>query len=69
LVTATAETRCPGPPTLFDHNEEFIPATYVVGLASLSAEPREARLFYVMISVSVFLAVLIDFFGGSTVKV
>lgn len=37
--------------------------------SSLSAEPWEARLFYVMISVSVFLAVVIDFFGVSTVKV
>ena len=37
--------------------------------SSLSSEPWEARLFYVMISVTVFLAVSIDFFGVNTVKV
>jgi Mn2+/Fe2+ NRAMP family transporter len=37
--------------------------------SSLSAEPWEARLFYVMISVSVFLAVSINFFGVNTVRV
>jgi Mn2+/Fe2+ NRAMP family transporter len=37
--------------------------------SGLSSEPWEARLFYVMISVTVFLAVFIDFFGVNTVKV
>ncbi len=37
--------------------------------SSLSSEPWEARLFYVMISGTVFLAVFIDFFGINTVKV
>ncbi|HEY6273200.1 MAG TPA: divalent metal cation transporter [Terriglobales bacterium] len=37
--------------------------------SGLSSEPWEARLFYVMISVTVFLAVSIDFFGVNTVKV
>ncbi len=37
--------------------------------SSLSSEPWEARLFYVMISVTVFLAVFIDFFGINTVRV
>ena len=37
--------------------------------SGLSVEPWEARLFYVMISVTVFLAVSIDFFGLNTVKV
>jgi Mn2+/Fe2+ NRAMP family transporter len=37
--------------------------------SGLSAEPWEARLFYAMISVSVFLAVSIDLFGVNTVKV
>jgi Mn2+/Fe2+ NRAMP family transporter len=37
--------------------------------SGLSVEPWEARLFYVMISVTVFLAVSIDFFGVNTVKV
>jgi Mn2+/Fe2+ NRAMP family transporter len=37
--------------------------------SGLSTEPWEARLFYVMISVTVFLAVSIGFFGVNTVKV
>src|SRR5471032_705816 len=37
--------------------------------SSLAIEPWEARLFYVLISVTVFLAVFIDFFGVNTVKV
>lgn len=37
--------------------------------SGLSAPPWEARLFFVMISVTVFLAVSIDFFGVNTVKV
>jgi Mn2+/Fe2+ NRAMP family transporter len=37
--------------------------------SSLESEPWEARLFYVMISGTVFLAVSIDFFGINTVKV
>lgn len=37
--------------------------------SGLSAEPWEARLFYVMISVTVFLAVSIGLFGVNTVKV
>jgi Mn2+/Fe2+ NRAMP family transporter len=37
--------------------------------SGLSSEPWEARLFYVMISGTVFLAVFIDFFGVNTVKV
>jgi Mn2+/Fe2+ NRAMP family transporter len=37
--------------------------------SGLSSEPWEARLFYVMISVTVFLAVSINFFGVNTVKV
>lgn len=37
--------------------------------SGLSSEPWEARLFYVMISVTVFLAVTIDFFGVNTVRV
>ena len=37
--------------------------------SGLSSQPWEARLFYVMISVTVFLAVCIDFFGVNTVKV
>src|SRR5260370_34070277 len=36
--------------------------------SSLSSEPWEARLFYGMISGTVFLAVFIDFFGINTVK-
>ena len=37
--------------------------------SSLSSQPWEARLFYVMISGTVFLAVFIDFFGVNTVRV
>ena len=37
--------------------------------SGLSVVPWEARLFYVMISVVVFLAVFIDFFNVNTVKV
>jgi Mn2+/Fe2+ NRAMP family transporter len=37
--------------------------------SSLESEPWEARLFYVMISATVVLAVSIDFFGINTVKV
>src|SRR5215469_11193386 len=37
--------------------------------AGLSAPPWEARLFFVMISITVFLAVTIGFFGVNTVKV
>jgi Mn2+/Fe2+ NRAMP family transporter len=37
--------------------------------SGLSSEPWEARLFYVMISGTVFLAVCIDFFGVNTVRV
>jgi Mn2+/Fe2+ NRAMP family transporter len=37
--------------------------------SGLSVEPWNARLFYVMISVTVFLAVVIDFFGVNTVHV
>jgi Mn2+/Fe2+ NRAMP family transporter len=37
--------------------------------SSLESEPWEARLFYVMISATVFLAVSIDLFGINTVKV
>ncbi|HEY6308434.1 MAG TPA: divalent metal cation transporter [Candidatus Angelobacter sp.] len=37
--------------------------------SGLSTEPWEARLFYVMISVTVFLAVSIGFFGVHTVKI
>jgi Mn2+/Fe2+ NRAMP family transporter len=37
--------------------------------SSLAIEPWEARLFYVLISATVFLAVFIDFFGVNTVKV
>jgi Mn2+/Fe2+ NRAMP family transporter len=37
--------------------------------SGLSIEPWNARLFYVMISVTVFLAVIIDFFGIHTVRV
>jgi Mn2+/Fe2+ NRAMP family transporter len=37
--------------------------------SGLSSQPWEARLFYVMISGTVFLAVFIDFFGVNTVKV
>jgi Mn2+/Fe2+ NRAMP family transporter len=37
--------------------------------SGLTSEPWEARLFYVMISVTVFLAVSIDFFHVNTVKV
>ncbi len=37
--------------------------------SGLSSEPWEARLFYVMISVTVFLAVTIDFFHVNTVRV
>jgi len=37
--------------------------------SSLAIEPWEARLLYVLISVTVFLAVFIDFFGVNTVKV
>ncbi|HLW55098.1 MAG TPA: divalent metal cation transporter [Candidatus Angelobacter sp.] len=37
--------------------------------SGLSAEPWEARLFYAMISVTVFLALSIDCFGVNTVKV
>jgi Mn2+/Fe2+ NRAMP family transporter len=37
--------------------------------SGLSTEPWEARLFYAMISVTVFLALAIDYFGISTVKV
>lgn len=37
--------------------------------SGLSSQPWEARLFYVMISVTVFLAVFIDLFGVHTVKV
>lgn len=37
--------------------------------AGLSSQPWEARLFYVMISGTVFLAVFIDFFGVNTVRV
>ena len=37
--------------------------------SGLSIEPWEARLFYVMISVTVFLAVCVDFFGVNTVRV
>jgi len=37
--------------------------------SGLSSQPWEARLFYVMISVTVFLAVFIDLFGVNTVKV
>lgn len=37
--------------------------------SGLSSEPWEARLFYAMISISVFLAVFIDMFGINTVKV
>ncbi len=37
--------------------------------SGLAVEPWNARLFYVMISVTVFLAVVIDFFGVNTVHV
>jgi Mn2+/Fe2+ NRAMP family transporter len=37
--------------------------------SGLSIEPWNARLFYVMISATVFLAVVIDFFGVNTVNV
>jgi Mn2+/Fe2+ NRAMP family transporter len=37
--------------------------------SSLSSQPWEARLFYVMISVTVFLGVFVDLFGVNTVKV
>src|SRR5262249_23375524 len=37
--------------------------------SGLSSEPWEARLFYVMISVTVLLAVTIDFFHVNTVRV
>ena len=37
--------------------------------SGLSVVPWEARMFYVMISVTVFLAVFIDFFGVNTVKI
>src|SRR5215469_15107801 len=37
--------------------------------SGLTSEPWEARLFYVMISVTVFLAVTINFFGSNAVKV
>jgi Mn2+/Fe2+ NRAMP family transporter len=37
--------------------------------SGLSNQPWEARLFYVMISVTVFLGVFIDLFGVNTVKV
>jgi Mn2+/Fe2+ NRAMP family transporter len=37
--------------------------------SALTNEPWEARLFYTLISVSVFLALTIDYFGVSTVKV
>src|SRR5580765_1068919 len=37
--------------------------------SGLSIEPWNARLFFVMISVTVFLAVVIDFFGVNTVHV
>jgi Mn2+/Fe2+ NRAMP family transporter len=37
--------------------------------SSLAIEPWEARLFYVLISATVFLAVFVDFFGVNTVKV
>lgn len=37
--------------------------------SGLSSEPWEARLFYVMISGTVFIAVFIDFFGVNTVRV
>ncbi|HKV91010.1 MAG TPA: divalent metal cation transporter [Candidatus Angelobacter sp.] len=37
--------------------------------SGLSVEPWNARMFYVMISITVFLAVIIDFFGVHTVHV
>lgn len=37
--------------------------------SGLSVEPWNARMFYVMISITVFLAVVIDFFGVHTVHV
>ncbi|HKD78541.1 MAG TPA: divalent metal cation transporter [Candidatus Angelobacter sp.] len=37
--------------------------------SGLSIEPWNARMFYVMISVTVFLAVVVDFFGVHTVRV
>jgi Mn2+/Fe2+ NRAMP family transporter len=37
--------------------------------SGLSMEPWNARLFFVMISATVFLAVVIDFFGVHTVRV
>jgi Mn2+/Fe2+ NRAMP family transporter len=37
--------------------------------SGLSVEPWNARMFYVMISITVFLAVVIDFFGVHTVRV
>ena len=37
--------------------------------SGLSIVPWEARMFYVMISITVFVAVFIDFFGVNTVRV
>src|SRR5215472_16306927 len=37
--------------------------------SGLSVEPWNARMFYVMISITVFLSVVIDFFGVHTVRV